>query len=126
MKLRHLFMINIFFAIFFGVSCSFFPRFVFSLYGVVPDEASIWVSRLAGGSILGFATLMWFGMKSASVGTRKAIAVALLVQDTIGFIASIIFQATGEVGAFGWPSLALYGLLAVAYAVFLFLIPNEC
>jgi len=66
MKLRHLFAINIFFAIFFGGSCIFFSYFVFSLYNLVPDEAAIWVTRLAGGSILGFATLMWFGMRSIS------------------------------------------------------------
>jgi hypothetical protein len=126
MKLRHLFMINIVFAVFFGMSCTFLPRLLFSLYNLVPDDAAIWVTRLTGGSILGFATLMWFGIKSASVGTRKAIAYALLFQDAIGFIASIAFQLTGKVGAFGWPSLALYGLLAIGYATFLFVLPNEC
>ena len=120
MKLRNLFIVNIFIAIFFGGTCTFLPRFVFSLYDIVPDDAAIWASRLAGGSILGFATLMWFGIKTASVETRRAIAVALLVQDTVGFFASLIFQLTGQPNAFGWASLALYGLLAIAYAYFLF------
>ena len=60
MKLRHLFMVNILIAIFFGGSCTFFPHFVYSLYNVVPDEAAIWVARLTGGSILGFATLILY------------------------------------------------------------------
>jgi hypothetical protein len=51
MKLRHLFTVNIFIAIFFGGTCAFLPRFVSSLYGIVPDDAAIWVTRLAGGSI---------------------------------------------------------------------------
>ncbi|MCU0461436.1 MAG: hypothetical protein MUF36_05400 [Bacteroidales bacterium] len=76
MKLRHLFIINIFIAIFFGGSCTFLPHFVFSLYNIVPDEASIWVARLAGGSILGFATLMWFGIKTASTESHNPIALA--------------------------------------------------
>jgi len=125
MKLRHLFTINIFFAAFFGVSCTLFPRFVFWLYGLVPDDAAIWVTRLVGGSILGFATLMWFGMRAASVDTRRAIALALLVQDAIGCVASIVFQLTGKVNTFGWFSLALYGVLALAYAFFLFIRPKE-
>ncbi len=125
MKLRHLFTINIFIAIFFGGSCTFFPHFVYSLYNVVPDEAAIWASRLVGGSILGFATLMWFGIKVASSESRRAIAIALLVQDTIGFAASIIFQVKEEVNAFGWLSLALYAVLALAYAYFLIIQPNK-
>lgn len=124
MKLHHLFRINIFFAAFFGLSCAFFPRFVFWLYGLVPDEAGIWTTRLVGGSILGFGTLMWFGAQTPSAEARRAIALALLIQDTIGCIASLLFQLTGQVNAFGWPSLALYGALALAYAFFLWVQPN--
>ena len=125
MKLRHLFMVNILIAIFFGGSCAFFPHFVYSLYGVIPDEAAIWASRLVGGSILGFATLMWFGIKVASAESRRAIAIALLVQDSIGFVASIIFQLKEEVNAFGWFSLALYGVLALVYAYFIIIRPDK-
>jgi hypothetical protein len=125
MKLRNLFIVNIFIAIFFGGTCTFLPRFVFSLYGIVPDEASIWLSRLAGGSILAFATLMWFGIKTASAESRRAIAIALLVQDTVGFFASLIFQLTGKVNAFGWLSLALYGALTLAYAYFILVRPGR-
>jgi hypothetical protein len=125
MKLRNLFAINIFFAIFFGGTCTFLPHFIFSMYNLVPDEAAIWVTRLTGGSILGFATLMWFGIKTPSVESRRAIALALLVQDAIGFIASIVFQFTDKVNVFGWLSLALYGVLALAYAYFLFIRPNK-
>ena len=126
MKLRQLFIVNMFFALFFGGSCSLFPRWVFSLYGLVPNDAAVWTARLVGGSILGFATLMWFGQKAASVETRRAIALALFIQDVIGCIASNEFQLGGTVNIFGWFSLALYGLLAIAYAFFLFIKPGNC
>ncbi len=124
MKLRHLFTINIFFAVFFGVSCTLF-RFVFWLYGLVPDDAAVWVARLVGGSILGFATLMGFGRKTESVAVRKAIALALLLQDTVGCVASVEIQLIGKANLFGWFSLALYGVLALAYAFFLFVQPQK-
>jgi hypothetical protein len=124
MKLRHLFMINIVFAAFFGSACAIFPRFVFGLYGVTPQEAALWSARLVGGSILGFASLMWFGARSLSADTRKAIALALLVQDAICMIASIDFQLTGTVNSFGWLSIALYAVLTIGYAFFLFIKPN--
>ncbi len=88
MKLKHLFTINIFFSIFFGVACVFFAGWAIRIYGLAPDVASLWTTRLAGGSILGFATLMWYGRKSESKETRRAIALALLVQDGVGFTAS--------------------------------------
>jgi len=126
MKLRHLFALNIFFAVFFGGSCTLFPHWVFSLYGLTPNDGGIWTARLVGGAILGFATLMWFGWKSASQEARRAIALALAVQDAIGCIASLDFQLSGTVNTFGWFSLALYGVLAIAYVIFLFARPASC
>jgi hypothetical protein len=126
MKLRHLFIVNSFFAVFFGGSCALFPHWVFSLYGLAPDEAAIWTARLVGGSILGLATLMWFGQKAISVDVRRAIAFALLIQDAIGCVASLEFQLTGIVNTFGWFSMGLYGLLAMGYTFFLFVKPANC
>jgi hypothetical protein len=126
MQLRHLFTLNFFFAVFFGLSCTVAPRFVFWMYGLVPDGAAIWTARLVGGSILGFATLMGFGRNAASVETRRAIAIALLIQDVIGCMASVEIQFSGTVTMFGWFSVALYGFLAFAYAFFLFIKPGRC
>jgi hypothetical protein len=120
-KLRHLFAINLFIAIFFGLSCSLFPAWVIRLYGLQHNPAAIWTTRLVGGSILGYATLMWFGRRAESVEARRAIALALLVQDTIGLLASLEIQLGGAINGFGWSNLVLYGLLALGYAYFLFL-----
>ena len=121
MKLQHLFTINIFFAAFFGLACALLPLWTIQLYGLTANEAAIWTTRLVGGSILGYGTLMWFGRKSELVAARRAIALALLIQDAIGFIASMEIQLSGKVNAFGWPSTILYGLLALGYAYFLFI-----
>jgi hypothetical protein len=59
------------------------------------------------------------------VEARRAIALALLVQDGIGFIASLEIQRTGSVNAFGWSNLVLYGFLALAYAFFVFFRPKD-
>jgi Na+/melibiose symporter-like transporter len=125
MKLQHLFTINLVFAIFFGISCSLFAGWVLQMYGLVPDDGAIWTTRLAGGSILGFATLMWFGRKSTSVDARRAIALALLIQDTVGFVASMEIQLSGSVNTIGWSSPILYGFLALGYAYFLYIRPSS-
>jgi hypothetical protein len=119
MKLSHLLTINLVIAIFFGTSCSVFAGWVLQIYGLVPGDAAIWTTRLVGGSILGFASLMWFGRKTASAEARKAIALALLIQDAVGFAASIEIQLGGSMNTLGWSNLVLYGLLALGYAYFL-------
>jgi hypothetical protein len=125
MNLRHLFTINIFFAVFFGVTCSLFPGWAIQIYGLAPNEAAIWTTRLVGGSIFGFATLMWYGRKAASSEARRAIALALLLQDAVGFVASMEIQLGGKINAFGWSNPILYGLLALGYAYFLFIRPGD-
>lgn len=93
------------------------------LYGLAADEASVWATRLVGGSILGYATLMWFGRRTSSADARMAIAVALLVQDAIGFLASLEIQFSGEMNWIGWSNPNLYLLLAIGYAYFIFIGP---
>jgi hypothetical protein len=125
MKLRHLFTINLFIAAFFGISCSLFPLWVLHIYGLASNDAAIWTTRLVGGSILGFATLMWFGRTSANGDARRAIALALIAQDAIGMIASVEIQLRGSINALGWSNPILYALLTLAYAYFLFIRPVD-
>jgi hypothetical protein len=126
MKLRHLFTINIFFAIFFGLACALLPEWSLKLYGVTPDDGAIWMTRVAGGSILGFATLMWYGRRRASIDARRAIALALCAQDAIGAIACLEIQIKGSANTLGWSNPILYALLALGYAWFVFLRPADC
>ena len=124
MKLRHLFTINLFIALFFGTSCAVFPGWVLRLYGLAAEAGAIWTTRLVGGSILGFASLMWFGRKAASLEARRAIALGLLIQDVVGLAASLEVQLSGSMNALGWSNPILYGLLAFGYAYFLYIRPG--
>lgn len=125
MKLRHLFAINFVIAIFFGFTCSLFPRQLFQLYGLAIDESGVWVTRLVGGSILGYATLMWFGSRAASTDARRAIAIALIVQDAIGLVASLEIQFSSVMGIIGWSNPLLYGFLMIGYAYFVVIKPES-
>jgi hypothetical protein len=125
MSLQRLFAINLVLALLFGLSCALLPGEICAAYGLTANTAALWTTRLLGGSLLGFATLMWFGWRSAPGGTRRAIAFALLVQDSIGFVASLEAQGRRDMTSLGWSNLVLYGLLALGYAYFLFLAPNR-
>jgi hypothetical protein len=126
LKLRHLFTINLPIAIFFGLVCALLPSWTLKLYGLTPEDGGIWATRLAGGSILGFATLMWYGRTRAPLHARQAIALALCVQDAIGAIACLEIQLKGSLNALGWSNPVLYALLALSYAWFVFVRPADC
>jgi hypothetical protein len=124
MKLKHFFTVNFFIALLFGVSCAFFAGWVLRLYGLAPEAGALWTTRLVGGSILGFASLMWYGRKTDLQKARRAIALALLIQDGVGFAASLVIQLGGGINALGWSNPALYGALTLGYAYFLFVKPS--
>jgi len=127
MKLKHLFLINLFIAIPIGLSCVFIPGWTIRLYGLIPDEGKIWVTRLVGGSILGYASLMWFGRRSGSYKTRRAIALALFIQDIVGLAGSLEIQFSGKINILGWLlNIFTYGFFAFGYAYFYFVKPGKC
>ena len=119
MSLRRLFGINFFLALVLGLACLLLPRQLFGIYDLILGPPGIWTTRLLGGAFLGFAALMWFGWRSASPETQRAIAMALLIQNVIGLVASLEFQLSAHVGRIGWFDLALFLLLSVGYGVFL-------
>ena len=125
MTLRRLFAINLPLALLFGLSCALLPAEICAVYGLTANTAALWTTRLLGGSLLGFAMLMWFGWRFATQGAQRAIAFALLVQDSIGFVASLEAQGSRDMTSVGWSNLVLYGLLALGYAYFLFLAPSR-
>ncbi len=125
MTLRRLLAVNLVLALFFGLMCTLLPAQVCGAYGLATNTAALWTTRLLGGSLLGFATLMWYGWRSAGGGPARAIAFALLVQDSIGLVASIEAQRSREMTSLGWSNLVLYGLLVLGYAYFLFVAPSR-
>jgi hypothetical protein len=68
---------------------------------------------------------MWYGRRLAPKDFRRVIAFALLIQDSIGLVASLEIQLSGSMNTFGWSNVILYGLLALGYAYFLFIRPID-
>ena len=89
------------------------------------NVAAICMIRVVGSSILGFATLMAYGRTSASAEAHRVIALALMVQDLVGALAFLEIQLRGIVNALSWLNSILYALLALGYAWFRFVHPQD-
>ena len=121
MKLSTLMIINAVVAAAFGVAFVLVPSQVVSLYGF--EDASdilIYVGRLRGAAFVGFAVLTLSARNASDSDARRAIVLALLISDGIGFIVALMGQLAEVVNSLGWSTVAIYLVLALGFGYFQF------
>jgi Kef-type K+ transport system membrane component KefB len=78
-----------------------------------------------GAAFIGFAVLTWSARNANDSDARRAIVLALVVSDVIGFIAALIAQLADVVNSLGWSTVAIYLLLALGFGYFQFAKPAD-
>ena len=120
MKLSTLMAINAVVAVVFGIAFVVAPGQPISLYGSTETAALKYTAQLYGSALITFAVLAWTARYASESQARKAIILAFLVGDAIGFVVSLIGQLGNVVNAMGWLTVALYLFLALGYGYFQF------
>ena len=120
MKLSTLFVINAVIAAIFGIAFVLIPSQTYSLYGVQAAPPLNYVGQLFGAALVTIAGLTWSARNVADSDGRRAIVLALLIGDVIGFVVALIGQLGGVVNGLGWSTVAIYLLLALGFAYFRF------
>jgi len=121
MKLNTLLSIAAVVAGVFGVAFVVATGPLLSLYGIVLDQAGTLVAQLFGAALIGFAVLNWFARNLTDREAQRAIVLANLSSDVVGFVMILIGQLAGVANALGWSSVAIYLLLALGFAYFQFM-----
>jgi hypothetical protein len=121
MKLKTLMIINSIVAIVFGVLFVIVPAHVYSLYDITADEQLVYMGRLFGGALIGFALLTWIARNAPDSDARRAIVYALFTADAIGFVVALIGQLHNVVNVLGWSTVVIYLLLALCFGYFQFI-----
>jgi Na+-driven multidrug efflux pump len=117
--------INTVVAAVFGVAFVLVPNQIISLYGVDASEILKYVGQLLGAALVGFAVLTWSARNANDSEARRAIVLALLVSDGVGFIVALIGQLADVVNSLGWSTVAIYLLLALGFGYFQFAKPAD-
>ncbi len=120
MNLSMLMIINAIVAAVFGVAFLLIPDQMGSLYDVEVNETLTYVVRLLGAAFVEIAVLTWFARNADDSAARRAIVIALLIGNAIGFVVALIGQINNVVGVMGWGSVAIYLLLALGFGYFQF------
>jgi hypothetical protein len=121
MKLKTLMIINTIAALVFGVAFVIVPAHVYSLYGITADEQLVYMGRLFGSALTGFALLTWLARNATHSDARWAIVYALFTADCLGFITALTGQIGNVVNTLGWSTVVIYLLLALGFGYFLFI-----
>jgi uncharacterized membrane protein YfcA len=104
----------------FGIGFVVAPAQVLAQYGITADHYTIFMSRFFGAALINLGLLVWLARNVVDVLARKAIVLASLVADVIGFIVALRGQMQGVANALGWSTVAIYGLFALGFGYFQF------
>lgn len=119
MKLNTLFVITGICGLFFGLLTVLIPGGFYAFYGGELTDTGKNASQLQGAAYLGYAFLLFLALKATDPKARKAIVFGLLVHSVIGVIVALRWQIAGILNAWGWSTVAIFGLLTLGYLYFL-------
>ncbi len=120
MNLSTLMIISTIIAMVFGVAFLLVPDQMGSLYDVEVNETLTYVVRLLGAAFVEIGALTWFARNANDSSARRAIVLALIIGNAIGFVVALIGQINNVVGVLGWGSVAIFLLLALGFGYFQF------
>lgn len=108
----------------FGIGFVLMPATLMSFYGVTLTPGGAMMTQLFGASFILLGWVLWFARNApGSEVTLRALVMAVVVGDTIGFIVALLAQLSNVTNALGWVTVALYLLLALGFGYFQFVKP---
>jgi hypothetical protein len=122
MKLSTFLLVKSIICIVFGIGFAVVPTTVGSIYAITPDPDGLIMTRFFGATFIGIGLILWF-CRNADWNTLKGITLSLCIADTVGFIAALLGQLSGNVNAIGWVNVALWLIFALGLGYFRFLKP---
>jgi hypothetical protein len=107
-------------AILFGIGFIAAPGAVLAQYGITADHYIALMARLFGTALINVGLILWLARNIVDPVGRRAIVLAGLIGDLLGFVVSLHAQMRGDVNALGWSTIIIYGLFALGFAYFQF------
>jgi NAD/NADP transhydrogenase beta subunit len=121
MKLSQLMSIKAVITLVFGIGFVLVPKALMSLYGVTLEPAGAMMTQFFGAAFLLLSIVLWFARNAPySEVTLRALLLAVVIGDAIGFIVALLAQLSGLPNELGWLNVVLYLLLTLGFGYFRF------
>jgi hypothetical protein len=115
MRLNTLMLIKSALCLVFGIIFVLAPGALLALYGAKVEPSGAFVAQLYGAAFILLGVMLWFARTDQGSEALRAIVLAVLIGDGIGFIVALLAQLAGVMNALGWSVVALYLLLSVGF-----------
>ena len=115
MSLKTTFTLMSIFAGLFALLFLLIPKTMLSFYGPsTAMDTTVFMARFFGTGLLAIA-LITFHLKNAELTKEvKAVVLALLISEIVGFFVALWGQLSNIVNNYGWFTVILYGFLSIA------------
>jgi hypothetical protein len=107
-------------ALVFGIGFLFVPVAMLAQYGVRTDAAGLLMSRYFATALIQLGLVFYLVRNVSEPAAQRAIALGGFLGSLVGLALAVRAVTTGMVNSLGWSSVAIYGLLALAYASYAF------
>ncbi|MFC1493158.1 hypothetical protein ACFL6O_04295 [candidate division KSB1 bacterium] len=119
MSFKNLLTINAVIAIFMGSACMLLPAKLLSNYGVVLPQMGMVIYQFWGATLFGLGLVTWLLRVSNEIKVQRSFALALCLTYCLSCIFAVKGQYSGA-NYFGWSTVALYLVLAIAFGYYRF------
>ena len=110
----------------YGIAFVLVPAKTMSFYGMTLQPDGALMTQFFGASFILLGIVLWTGRKADRTEVAlKGIVLAVVIGDIIGFVVALMAQLNGVMNVLGWGNVALYLVLALAFAYFLVAKPAE-
>ncbi len=117
MKLGYLMVISAEADAFAGIALVLIPASVGTVFGAMAMERV--TEQLFGTALFSFAVVNWFARNAKEGEALRAIVLANLVSNTVGFVLVLLAQLSGVWNAFGWIVVVYSLIMSVGFAYIL-------
>jgi len=105
----------------FGIGFVLMPGTLASMFGMTLDPAGALMAQLFGAAFIFGSMVLWLArFEPASEGAVRAIILAVVVSNAIGFVVTFVATLSGVWNVLGWLPVALYLVFGLAFAYFQF------
>ena len=100
----------------YAVGMLFAPATLLENYGLTTGISEKMTAQFYGVGLAFVGLITWLTRNISDPAAQRALVLALLIGDVIGFIVSVMGSLSGAMNALGWSSVAIYLFLGLGAA----------
>lgn len=125
MKLKTLLIMTTVVVLVYGIVLVLSPSTMLSLHGVPEEAGAKLLGQFFGTQLIAIGLVTWFARDVTDPAAQRAIILAMIISDAIGFVVAVVGTVNGPMNAVGWSAAGVYLVMGLGYVYFQFIKPSS-